>query len=89
MALGKNILASCVSNLSGLRVFFLLFLTTAFGSSQIVVKSLAELQPYLDDDNVSVKLAPGEYIVTADDVRDGVYGKISQEEGFDDMISLV
>ncbi|BDD01954.1 carbohydrate-binding protein [Persicobacter psychrovividus] len=41
---------------------------------QITVNSLLDLQPYLKQSNVSVKLAPGTYAVTADDVIDGRIG---------------
>ena len=70
------------------KLLLLFFLTTAFVSSQTVVKSLAELQPYLDDDKVHVKLAPGEYIVTADDIRKGVYGKAMKQANFDEFYAV-
>ncbi|MCH6255977.1 carbohydrate-binding protein [Puniceicoccaceae bacterium K14] len=37
------------------------------------VNSLAELEPYLDDDNADVILAPGTYTVTAEDLSNGLY----------------
>ncbi|MDQ8183485.1 thrombospondin type 3 repeat-containing protein [Pelagicoccus sp. SDUM812005] len=40
----------------------------------ITVNSLAELYPYLDDDNVSVKLAPGTYRITPSDITSGEIG---------------
>ena len=70
------------------RLLLLFFLTTTFAISQTVVKSLAELQPYLDDDKVHVKLAPGEYTVTADDIRNGVYGKAMNQANFDEFYAI-
>ncbi|MEQ9307057.1 MAG: discoidin domain-containing protein, partial [Marinoscillum sp.] len=43
--------------------------------AQTTVSSLDELIPYLEDDNVHVKLEPGTYSVTAEDIRNGRYGK--------------
>lgn len=43
-----------------------------FGA-QIVVSSIAELLPYLDDDNVEVQLAPGTYTIREKDARNGRY----------------
>lgn len=43
--------------------------------SQITVNSLVELMPYLDDDNVTIKMAPGIYNITAEDVKKGLYPK--------------
>ncbi|GAA3650085.1 hypothetical protein [Flavivirga jejuensis] len=45
--------------------------------AQITVNSLSELLPYLDDDHVEVKLAPGVYSITASDVANGLYPKES------------
>ena len=45
-------------------VFFSIFNTSA----QTVVNSLADLLPYLDDDNANVKLAPGTYEINEYDV---------------------
>ncbi|MDF7798188.1 hypothetical protein P4C99_01840 [Pontiellaceae bacterium B1224] len=39
----------------------------------IVVNSPSELLPYLDDDNVDVKLAPGTYSISAADVKKGTF----------------
>ena len=38
---------------------------------QVKVNSLAKLLPFLDDDNVDVKLEPGVYTITEDDARNG------------------
>lgn len=43
-----------------------------FGS-QTVVNSIAELLPYLDDDDVDVQLAPGTYIISEKDALKGAY----------------
>lgn len=45
--------------------------------SQVLVNSIKELVPYLDDDNVHVKMAPGVYNITAEDVKKGMYPKES------------
>ncbi len=49
-------------------ILLLLISTTLF--SQTTVNSLSQLLPYLDDDNVNVKLAPGVYNVTTANVDD-------------------
>ena len=41
--------------------------------AQITVNSLSELLPYLDENNVNVKLAPGTYAITVEDVVNGLY----------------
>ena len=43
-------------------------------SAQIVVNSLPELLPYLDDSNVNVKLNPGTYTITENDIDNDIYG---------------
>jgi hypothetical protein len=56
---------------------FLLIMT--FGSvlkaysDTITVNSPVELLPYLDDDNVTVKVAPGTYTITANDITNGTF----------------
>lgn len=42
-------------------------------NADIVVHSIQELMPYLDDDNVHVQLAPGTYTITGEDARNGLY----------------
>ncbi|MGJ8641214.1 MAG: glycoside hydrolase family 3 N-terminal domain-containing protein [Opitutaceae bacterium] len=49
--------------------------TAVTAATQIAVNSLAELKPYLEQSDVSVKLAPGEYRVAASDVSSGLIGK--------------
>lgn len=44
-------------------------------SSQITVNSLLELKPYMDDDNVNIKLAPGDYYLDASDITSGDWGE--------------
>ncbi|MDP4643252.1 MAG: right-handed parallel beta-helix repeat-containing protein [Opitutales bacterium] len=41
--------------------------------SATTVDSLSALKPYLDDDNVHVKLLPGTYTITEEDVNNGLY----------------
>jgi len=47
--------------------------TSLVASSQAIVSSLAELKPYLKQDDIVVKLAPGTYSITAEDVANGLY----------------
>jgi hypothetical protein len=54
-----------------LLVAIIFFMNTAV--AQTMVSSLKELLPYLEKDNVEVKLAPGIYSITADDVSKGLY----------------
>ena len=60
-----------------LTVSTILVLCFAHGAMAkiITVNTLPELKPYLQKDNVHVKLAPGEYTVTANDVSSGKTGK--------------
>ncbi|WP_339884903.1 right-handed parallel beta-helix repeat-containing protein [Polaribacter vadi] len=51
----------------------LFLLTSVAAYSQITVNSLSELLPYLEKDNVDVKLAPGIYSITVADVAKGLY----------------
>lgn len=57
------------------NTFFLgiFFLMSLLSNAQVEVNSLAELLPYLDKDNVEVKLVPGNYSITASDVANGLY----------------
>ncbi|WP_139955786.1 right-handed parallel beta-helix repeat-containing protein [Flavicella sediminum] len=53
-----------------------LFLLIAIKSySQITVNSLKDLLPYLKQDNVEVKLAPGTYSISTEDVAKGLYSE--------------
>ncbi|MFY0713604.1 hypothetical protein J1D01_08005 [Seonamhaeicola sp. NFXS20] len=64
------------SNLKNSLIFFgLLFSINLITNAQIKVGSLEELIPYLDDDNVNVKLKPGVYSITVEDVANGKYKK--------------
>ena len=54
-----------------LKLFYLflsLFVTSA-GAKTVLVKSLAELAPYLDDDKVDVRLAAGTYWIKEKDLK--------------------
>jgi hypothetical protein len=51
--------------------FFLLLLPSLKTEAQIEVNSLQALLPYLDDDNVQVKLKSGVYTITAKDIQNG------------------
>lgn len=50
-----------------------LFLISTLTFAQTTVSSLADLLPYLDDDNVEVTLSPGTYSINADDVDAGTF----------------
>lgn len=70
-------------------IFLFLTLLSLFGDAQVTVNSLAELKPYLDDNNVNVKLAPGTYKVTADDFKNDVYdSQVSILGDVDDVLFL-
>ena len=56
-----------------LTTLFSFFICLSY--SQVIVNSLEELNPYLDDDNVNIKLAPGIYTITGGDVSSGKIGK--------------
>lgn len=51
---------------------FSLVVLTSF--SQTTVYSLQELKTYLDQDNVNIKLEPGEYHITGEDCENGLFG---------------
>lgn len=55
-------------------LLFILF-SLADVNAQTIVSSLSELKPYMDDDNVNVKLAPGIYFLTAADITSGDWGE--------------
>ncbi|KXX71295.1 carbohydrate-binding protein [Flammeovirga sp. SJP92] len=57
-------------------ITFLFFSTLTF-AQQVQVSSLAELNPYLSQDDVDVKLAPGVYNITAQDIVDGKFSDYS------------
>ena len=65
------------SNFKVAKIFLLLFLVLGLNNinAQITVNSLSELMPYLEKDNVEVKLAPGVYTITVADVKNGLYQK--------------
>jgi len=59
----------------GIKKRIYLVLILAFVSiklqGQVVVNSLEALSPYLDDDEVQVKLKPGVYTISAEDIQNG------------------
>lgn len=61
--------------IKALNISFLLFILTTLPSlklqAQTVVNSMKELLPYLDDNNVHVKLKPGSYTISAKDIHQG------------------
>ncbi|MEN8862532.1 MAG: hypothetical protein ABF315_05030 [Lentimonas sp.] len=52
--------------------------TVSRSGAKIVVNSLAELLPYLDDDDVEVQLAPGTYTIRAKDAERGAYPSFTE-----------
>lgn len=68
----------CVTNM-----FVILFLCLGIKaySQEPSVNSLSELLPYLEQDNVDVKLKPGTYTITAENVSEGTFGKTTFEKG--------
>ncbi len=58
-------------SLMSLIVALFLVSTTVF--SQTTVNSLSQLLPYLDDNNVNIKLAPGTYWITEADAKNGLF----------------
>lgn len=56
-----------------LLLIILVFGVHSFVKAQLIVNSLNELLPLLDDDNANVKVAPGTYSISADDITAGTY----------------
>ncbi len=50
-----------------------IFIGASAAAKQITVNSIEKILPYLKQDNINVKLAPGTYIVTVKDVEAGKY----------------
>ncbi len=68
----QHIQNTCIPKLK--NRFLLIGLLALLGlktQAQITVNSLRELMPYLDDNNVEVKLKPGTYTITAKDIHNG------------------
>lgn len=62
----KNTIAKCL--------FILMFVGVhTMANSQVSVSSLEDLLPYLKKDNIEVKLVPGTYSITSEDVTNGLY----------------
>lgn len=55
------------------NLLMLFVLLSAFTFGQTTVTSLSALKPYLNDNNVQVKLAPGTYTITAEDIATGKF----------------
>ena len=51
------------------------------GAEPVTVSSLQELMPYLQQDDVELKMKPGVYTFTAEDAKAGKYGRDSFESG--------
>ncbi|PQV48985.1 putative secreted protein (Por secretion system target) [Jejuia pallidilutea] len=58
--------------ITGIIAMFVLFVQEVKAQT-ITVNSLEDLLPYLDDDNVDVKLAPGNYSISAFDITAGKF----------------
>lgn len=58
---------------SSFNMIIVLVLLSQIIHAQTTVNSLADLLPYLDDDNVNVKLAPNVYSITAADIQAGSF----------------
>lgn len=56
-------------------LFVLLSSTILYAQTPIVVNSLLELKPYMDEDDVNIKLAPGNYFLNAADIISGDWGE--------------
>ncbi|AWW32789.1 hypothetical protein DN752_23055 [Echinicola strongylocentroti] len=56
-----------------MKMFLVAWLWSVCGMAQTTVASLAELKPYLKQDNVDVKMTPGVYTITAEDVANGLF----------------
>lgn len=73
----KNSFYKTITNRNYLKqVIIVLALITGFDSelnAQTIVTSLSDLLPYLEKDNVDVKLKPGTYNITTQDVAKGLY----------------
>ncbi|MDO5971801.1 ricin-type beta-trefoil lectin domain protein [Flavivirga aquimarina] len=69
----KNIILFLLKEYSKIFLTLLLFVS-ANSFAQTTVNSLAALKPYLNDNNVNVKLAPGTYTISATDISNGSWG---------------
>ncbi|MGJ8638236.1 MAG: discoidin domain-containing protein [Opitutaceae bacterium] len=73
----KQLRRSSLTQIGSFLWSFLLasFLLASSAMAQITVNSLQALKPYLNDSNVNVKLSPGTYTVTANDLSSGALGQ--------------
>lgn len=69
----KRIAWSEIPGFHTMIIIFLLSLGTLALSQTVTVNSLAELKPYLSQDNVDIKLVPGTYSINAADVAAGKF----------------
>ncbi|MFB9057310.1 hypothetical protein ACFFU9_11230 [Mariniflexile ostreae] len=69
----KNIKKYTFSNAYSILLLGVFVLSGLKLNAQTVVHSLQELKPYLDDNGVNVKMKPGVYTITAQDVKNGLY----------------
>jgi hypothetical protein len=65
-----------MKNKTSIVILTFLFLWISNLQAQTLVNSLPDLVPFLDDDNANVKLAPGTYTITANDISNGTYGSL-------------
>lgn len=57
----------------GLLICTVLLLVSLSTTAQVTVNSLEELLPYLKESDVKVKMAPGTYSITVEDIKNGKY----------------
>lgn len=70
-------------------LFMALFMISSVSMGQTLVSSLEELLPYLDKDEVHVKLKPGSYSITAREVEEGKYTSETVIAGRDCKVLLL
>lgn len=69
--------------------FLTIFVISIFTSkAQTLVKSLKELQPYLSQSNVKVKLQPGTYTVTSKDIEKGDFSRATEVKNRSNVLFL-
>ncbi|REE01998.1 RICIN domain-containing protein [Marinoscillum furvescens] len=62
-----------MKRLYGLIIYTALMLVGLGATAQVTVNSLEELQPYLKESNTHVKMAPGTYTITVEDIENDKY----------------
>ncbi len=68
------------NGLKSILLFIAMFVSSG-AISQSVVNSLEDLLPYLKQDDVHVKLAPGAYTISGEDAANGIFGSEIFEAG--------